>query len=107
MKTKSLFLAVVMTFSVKGNKILCEPATSIISVKETDKLSIYPNPVADFATISGLQGDETLHFYTISGQLLFPRKATGKMENIPVSHLPAGVYFVKTSNGQTFKWMKK
>ena len=82
-------------------------STSVEELSVTPTIAIYPNPAADFVTITGLQGDETLHFYTISGQSLFSHKATGETENIPVSHLPAGIYFVKTSNGQTLKWVKK
>jgi uncharacterized repeat protein (TIGR02543 family) len=82
-------------------------STSVEELSVTPTIAIYPNPAADFITITGLQGDETLHFYTINGQLLFSHKATGKTENIPVGHLPAGIYFVKTSNGQTLKWVKK
>jgi hypothetical protein len=68
--------------------------------------TVFPNPAADQIKVSGLQGKETLRFYNINGQLLFTRKVTSET-NIPVGHLPSGMYFVKMNNGQTLKWVKK
>ncbi|MCL1942650.1 MAG: leucine-rich repeat protein [Candidatus Azobacteroides sp.] len=79
------------------------------SVKELSAvpgITVFPNPATDYITISGLQGGETLYFYTIGGQLLFSRQAAGETERIAVGHLPAGLYFVKTG-GKTLKWVKQ
>ncbi|MDR0507551.1 MAG: leucine-rich repeat protein [Dysgonamonadaceae bacterium] len=81
--------------------------SSGINYAGSSSLRVYPSPAAESVTISGLQGSETLYFYNISGNMLFARQATCETENIPVGHLPAGVYFVKTNNGQTLKWIKK
>jgi len=62
---------------------------------------VFPSLAVDFVTVSGLQGNETLYFYNISGQLVITRKARGEVENIPIGHLPAGVYFVKAGNRVT------
>ena len=70
-------------------------------------LRLHLDPFSNYLIISGLYGNETLSFYNISGQLMFVRTATGETETIAVSHLPAGVYFVKTENEQTLKWVKK
>jgi hypothetical protein len=81
----------------------------LVSVNEltiTPTINIFPNPTNDFLIVSGLT-DETLNFYTISGQLLFTHKAIAETEKINISHLPVGVYFVKTNNGQMLKWIKK
>jgi hypothetical protein len=72
----------------------------------TSNISIYPNPANDFLIINGLT-DEILHFYTVTGQLLFTYKIIDKTEKITISHLPAGVYFVKTSNERIFKIIKE
>ena len=74
---------------------------------QSSVVSIFPSPATDFITISGLQADEMFYVYDISGQQVFSHKATSEIENIPVGHLPAGIYFVKTSNGQALKWVKK
>jgi hypothetical protein len=71
------------------------------------KVAVSFNLATQSIILSGLQGNETLRFYDINGNLLFVRQATGEKETIPVGHLPSGVYFVKTNNGQALKWVKK
>jgi len=80
-----------------------------MGINSIDKkaIVIYPNPATDFITISGLQNNEKLDFYTVDGQLLFTHKTTKETEYITVSHIPTGMYFVKTGNGQILKWIKQ
>jgi len=49
-----------------------------IGSHDKKKIAIYPNPVVDFITITGLQNNEKLDFYTVDGQLLFTYKATNE-----------------------------
>jgi hypothetical protein len=71
-------------------------------------LNISPSPASDFIIISGLTGGgKSLHIYNLSGRLLLSRKSAAETETISVAHLPAGVYIVRTENGQTGKWIKK
>ena len=81
--------------------------TSIKELPAVQGISIFPSPAADFVTVSGLQGNETLYVYNINGQLLITRKASSETETVPIGNLPSGVYFVKISNGQTLKWVKR
>lgn len=81
--------------------------TSINNINAQADISIHINSASGFATITGLQGNETLQFYSANGQLLFVYKATSETENISVSHLRAGIYFVKINNGNTLKWIKR
>jgi hypothetical protein len=45
-------------------------------------------------TIAGLQGNETLRIYSISGNQLLSDKAIGETTVINIAHLPAGIYLV-------------
>jgi len=81
--------------------------TSIKELPAVQNINVFPNPAVDFVTVSGLQGNETLYIYNINGQLLITRKAAGETETVPVGHLPSGVYLLKTSSGQTVKWVKQ
>ena len=81
--------------------------TGIKELQHPSNISVSQNSAIDFITISGLQSGETLYVYNISGHLLFSRKATSEKEQVAVGHLPAGIYLVKTSNGQILKWIKK
>lgn len=71
------------------------------------KVTVYFNTATKSVAISGLQGNETIYFYNITGNMLLTRHVTGETENIPVDNLPAGLYFVKANNGQALKWVKK
>lgn len=74
---------------------------------QIEALYAYPNPGIDYISISGLQVNEMLYFYNLSGMQLFSFKATSNTERIAIDHLPAGSYFIKTSDGKTLKWIKK
>jgi hypothetical protein len=79
---------------------------SINDINTQADIAIHINPDADFVTVTGLQSNEILYFYSVNGHLLFTHKATSETENIAVDHLPAGIYFVKTTGGKTVKWIK-
>ena len=81
--------------------------TSIGEIPTPTMLNVYPNPAIDQLTVSGLQSGETISVYNVSGQQLLVRKATSETEQFAVGHLPAGIYLVKISSGQTFKLIKK
>ena len=86
-----------------GNYIV----TSLKEPSETSTFALFPNPVTDFITVSGLQGNETLRFYNFSGQLVITQKASSETEKVQVNNLPAGMYLLKMDNGQTLKFLKK
>ncbi|MDR1557932.1 MAG: T9SS type A sorting domain-containing protein [Tannerellaceae bacterium] len=70
-------------------------------------ITLSANPAKDILSIRGLQVGEMLYFYNLNSQLILSHKATGDIENIPISHLSPGIYFVKVNNRQTLKWIKK
>lgn len=80
--------------------------TGMEELRQAD-FKIFPNPATDYITVSGLQNNETLFFYNMDGQLILTRQTRGETENITVDHLPAAVYFVKTTQGEFLKWIKK
>jgi len=84
-----------------------DPSYSSINELQPSDVVVFPNPANDYIAISGLQNNETLCLYNINGQIVLTRKATSETESIVVSHLPAGIYFVKTEMGQVLKWVKK
>ena len=81
--------------------------TGIDLINSSTRISISPNPATDLITVSGLQSNEALHFYTINGQLLFSHEINNETEHITISYLPAGIYIMKTNDGQSIKWIKK
>ncbi|MCL2649607.1 MAG: T9SS type A sorting domain-containing protein [Candidatus Azobacteroides sp.] len=81
--------------------------SNIADIAQASELSISPSPATNLITVSGLLPAEMFYIYNINGQQLLSRKATAQTEQIIVDYLPAGIYFVRTSNGQALKWMKK
>jgi len=75
-------------------------------------ISIYPNPTADILNIANPANSVITNasIYSISGALVKEVKASSSIENITVSELQSGIYFVKLQvDGvvQNFKFVKK
>jgi hypothetical protein len=88
-----------------------EPGTSIPETaagKNAVYLSV--NSANDYLTIFGLQGNETLRFYSINGTLLLGGKATGETTTVSIANLPAGMYLVGVQSEEgisTHKFVKR
>ncbi|MDB5282568.1 MAG: hypothetical protein JWO06_1643 [Bacteroidota bacterium] len=79
----------------------CALVTALIEQKVKIKLlNIYPNPANDYCTIQldGLENSYTAQFVDITGQEIMTFKITNPTTQIPISNLPAGLYFVKVSD---------
>ena len=71
-----------------------------------ENLNVYPNPVKEKLSISGLEGGEIISFINAGGSLCIQTKATGETEEINISNLPAGTYLVRINNGSVEKTVK-
>lgn len=70
-----------------------------------NKVSVYPNPSSDFIKIDGLQKDETIKIFNITGKKVFEKNITSK-EDINIRNLKNGIYLLKMTNGSTTKIIK-
>lgn len=72
------------------------------------KIQIFPNPVSEIISISGIEKAESVHIYNMAGQLVVSEAFSKK---INVSQLTSGVYLLRinTRNSQIheFKFVKK
>jgi FtsP/CotA-like multicopper oxidase with cupredoxin domain len=76
----------------------------ISSVEELNGESyIYPNPTNGKLNLVNVKGE--INIYDSFGKLIFERTLNTNEENIDVSHLSTGVYFIKTTN-KNFKFSK-
>ena len=73
-----------------------------ISTKENNKLKVYPNPVSNVLTVA-TTGTVDYHVFNLLGQQVMNGKAT---QQIDVSGLPEGTYFLKVGEEQ-MKFIKK
>ncbi len=89
-------------------------STSVHQVSANLKsLKLYPNPVMDQFTVTGLDkisGDKELSIYTISGMKVYQKNFTDKKQVVvPSAQLPAGTYMlhISTSEGRiSYKMVK-
>ncbi len=67
------------------------------SVVKNQKVTIYPNPVKNNEFfISGIDQNETVRIYSLTGQLLQTINNVNNQEKVNLNQLPKGVYFVTT-----------
>ena len=67
-------------------------------------LLLYPNPSADAATLSGLEGGETISIVDLRGQL--QRRIENNGESVVINHLPQGIYMVVVAKNNHTKTLK-
>ena len=81
--------------------------TTILSVNDGGKeeMKIYPNPVKDRLSVSGINKDQPYEILSIDGKLIKAGKYSST-KTIDVQALPKGVYFLKVSN-QNLKFIKE
>lgn len=74
--------------------------------QSTSRFKLYPNPASDFIRISSDKKDKiSIKIYSVSGQIVHQGTYLPD-ENINVSNLSMGFYFVQ-ANDTTFKMIKK
>lgn len=63
---------------------------------------IYPNPAADVIVV-GLPSSKqsNISIYNVAGNQVFSREMNGNYLTVPVSQLPAGIYTVRISQGES------
>ena len=81
--------------------------TTILSVNDGGKeeMKIYPNPVKDRLSVSGINKDQPYEILSIDGKLIKAGKYSST-KTIEVQALPKGVYLLKVSN-QNLKFIKE
>src|SRR5690554_4293006 len=74
--------------------------------KSAPNLYAFPNPSSEFIQVSGL--DATCHYkiYTMAGAAI-KQGVVSNLELLRVGDLPTGVYFLKTDNGSSVKFIKE
>jgi hypothetical protein len=79
-----------VTYIGSSGDPLFPPVNGIQDVS-SNGFSVYPNPTANTLHIKGIDGKMQYRILDILGKI----KATGNTQNINVSHLPAGQYFLQ------------
>ncbi len=72
--------------------------SSLVDISDMQsKIKIYPNPVNNIITISNALGSY-VEIFEISGKLLFTKKITSANQQLNISNIGEGTYFIKIKN---------
>ncbi len=71
--------------------------TSDLSVTDASEFSLFPNPVQNNLQVAGFEGTATLFIYNIIGKFVLAQNIL-ENEEINISNLSEGCYFVKIKN---------
>ncbi|MDR3365855.1 MAG: T9SS type A sorting domain-containing protein [Prevotellaceae bacterium] len=69
-------------------------------------VALYPNPVSNAVTVTGLTGSETIELFSVSGALVLSRKASSDKAVIGAAGLSSGAYLVRITRGSASKQLK-
>lgn len=86
--------------------VACTTASKIIANEEL-KVMVFPNPIHDNATVSGLQIGDKVIVYDFSGNKKLQFKAKSENEVVDFSTLKEGTYFVSINGNKGIQVIKK
>ena len=81
-------------------------ATSLTQQVADGAVLVFPNPVKEYFTVSGVVKDAKINLFSLSGTLLQSVFAQDSATNIDVSGLQQGTYLLQVG-GKTVKFIKQ
>ena len=95
-KKAILFLtAVLLSIASFAQNQVGFPSSNERGVAQIEGLAVYPNPIADKLQISGLPENGTAQLINLLGIQVLAIKSTARTEEVDVSALNPGIYFLK------------
>ena len=77
-------------------------------IKEQSFVRMYPNPTDNYIMFEGIQDESKLDLFNITGQIVKSFDLVSSRDQVDISHIDKGVYFVSVNNGEsTIKLVKK
>jgi len=71
---------------------------------QREELSVYPNPVSNELTIVGLAEDDNYVIYNLNGQIVVRQQVQTRLD---VSAFDRGIYLLRTTTGETLRFIKQ
>ena len=97
---------------VCGDVMNCSYGPTITSVNDLEEvsnlISVYPNPATNFTEILFNENNFGAEFnlYDIHGKLISSQTITGTKITVNRNSLPAGIYFIRITNGEKVQTSK-
>jgi len=96
---KTGFFEIISTYqNIQSDTLFVVQLKSIDLHDESDEIAVYPVPASSFLVVSGTRGS-ILELYTSTGELLMKMHCTDETTVLEISHLPEGIYFIKSRTG--------
>jgi hypothetical protein len=77
-----------------------------IKIKRLHSITVSPNPAKNFVTISGLEKPGKITIINSNGASVYSNSATAQLMKINISHLPAGLYIIRFTDGKIISFKK-
>ncbi len=88
------------------SKVTFEEVSSVTSVAAQVEIAVFPNPVAEMLTITGVPEGMRVTILALDGTVVSQAQSVGDSLNIYVGNLAAGCYLIQTENS-VVKFLKK
>lgn len=85
---------------------LCEDTLSINELDEDVSMSLYPNPTSNYLSFSNLKISKACTVYDTLGKIILTTDIEPSQQ-LDVTALKSGMYFVKIEGAETMKFVKK
>ncbi len=80
----------------------------IIHLENENLFEVFPNPVQDYINIKNINSEKIkISIFSSSGKIHFYKESSSSLENIDLSHLALGVYFLKIEDNNQRLYYKK
>jgi len=77
-----------------------------VKIKGLHSITISPNPAKNFVTISGFEKQGKITIINSNGASVYSTNATAQSMKIKISHLPAGLYIMRFTDGKIVSFKK-
>lgn len=81
--------------------------SNVKTFESNSKISFYPNPAKDIATVSNLKGVSNFEIISSKGQVVYRFSSSETEQKIDISRLPNGIYFLLINNKDCIKFQKE
>jgi polyhydroxybutyrate depolymerase len=88
------------------NRFSLENTSSLSANNQTKKTAILNNPTSEYLNIHHFYGDGNMQIYDLHGRIIAQSLLNIGENQISIGHLESGIYFTKTGNQPTLKFIK-
>jgi Secretion system C-terminal sorting domain len=79
----------------------------VTDVQKETRVTIYPNPVADYMNVNSANVITDISISNMVGQIIYAHKYNVEHVHVNTSGFPPGMYFLKVNNGLVKKFVKQ